>query len=302
MIKTAMLCAASLATAISLAAGASAQSWTRSAPATAAPFAPGIVARADTEESMITFSPDGSEAFWGVSEAWFPMSRVSEIWTARYRNGKWGGRQRVSFATGYSDGDPFVSYDGRQIYFVSVRPVGGPRKDFEMFVVDRTATGYGQPRHVGQTVSSPEDELFPSVAGDGTLYFASERSGTWGIYRARRAADGKYGAPELLPAPVNVPKVWSFNPYISRDGRTLVFTSLNRPGGLGQGDIWHAKLGPSGEVISVRNLGPTVNSPNDDFHPTLSPDGRALFFMRRDHGSKKPNADAFWVRTTGLGL
>ena len=91
-------------------------------------------------------------------------------------------------------------------------------------------------------------------------------------------------------------------PYISRDGRTLLFTSLNRPGGHGLGDIWHASLGSSGEVISVKNLGPSVNSASDDFHPTLSPDGRPLFYMRRDHGSKTPNADAYWIRTNGLGL
>ena len=302
MTRGVLLCAASLAAAFAGSAAASAQSWTQAAPAEAARFAPGIVARADTEESMITVSPDGSELFWGVSEMWFPMSRVSEIWTARYRKGKWGGRRRVAFATGYSDGDPFISYDGKQIFFASLRPVGGPRKDFELFVVDRTATGYGAPRHVGRTVSSPGDELYPSVAGDGTLYFGSERSGQWGIYRARKNADGKYGEPELLPAPVNIPGVWSFNPFISRDGRTLLFTSLNRPGGLGIGDIWHASLGASGEVISVKNLGPLVNSASDDFHPTLSPDGKALFFMRRDHGSKTPNADAMWIRTTELGL
>jgi Tol biopolymer transport system component len=302
MLKVSLVQAAWFAAALCASQIAYAKNWTEAAPAEATRFAPGVVARADTEESMITVSPNGREIFWGVSEMWFPMSRVSEIWTARYRNGKWTRRQRVSFSTGYSDGDPFISYDGRQIFFASLRPVGGPRKDFELFVVDRTATGYGSPRHVGRTVSSPQDELYPSVAADGTLYFGSERSGVWGIYRARKNPDGKYGEPELLPAPVNVTGSWSFNPFISRDGRTLLFTSLNRPGGLGQGDIWHAALGASGEVISVKNLGPLVNSANDDFHPTLSPDGRALFFMRRDHGSKTPNADAFWISTAKLGL
>ena len=301
MFKAALLCAAAIAAAVPIGA-ASAQPWTRDAPATAQPFAPGIVARPDSEESMVTFSPDGAEAFWGVSEMWFPMSRVSEIWTARYQDGQWSGRQRVSFATGYSDGDPFVSHDGSRIYFASLRPVGGPRKDFELFVVDRTAAGYGPVRSLGKNTSSPGDELYPSVAADGTLYFGSERDGPWGIYRARQGADGKYGAPERLPAPVNLPEVWSFNPYISRDGRSLLFTSLNRPGGLGLGDIWHASLGPAGEVLSVRNLGPLVNSAADDFHPTLSPDGKALFFIRRDHGSKTPNAEALWIRITELGL
>jgi Tol biopolymer transport system component len=281
---------------------ASAQQWTKAAPAQASRFAPGIVARPDTEESMVTVSPDGSEIFWGVSEMWFPMSRVSEIWTAKYRNGRWRGRQRVSFASGYSDGDPYITYDGRQMFFASIRPVGAPRKDFELFVIDRTPSGYGPARALPRTVNSPQDDLYPSVTADGTLYFGSERSGEWKIYRARRNADGSYGTAELLPAPLNIPGVWSFNPYISRDGRSMLFTSLNRPGGLGLGDIWHATLSASGEILGVRNLGPLVNSAADDFHPTLSPDGKALIFMRRDHGSKTPNADALWIRTSGLGL
>jgi hypothetical protein len=86
--------------------------WTASAPAQAERFQPRVVARADTEESEITLSPDGSELFWGVSRQWFPMSRMSEIWTARRQGSGWAA-QRAPFSIGYSDGDPFVAYDGR---------------------------------------------------------------------------------------------------------------------------------------------------------------------------------------------
>jgi Tol biopolymer transport system component len=260
-----------------------------------------VVARADTEESMLSVSPDGSQIFWGVSEVWFPMSRVSQIWTARRTARGWGPGRRASFSFGYSDGDPFVSPDGRRIYFVSARPVRGPRRDFDIYVVERNGAGYGPARNLGPAINSAEDELYPSVAADGTIYFASERSGTWKIYRARLQADGSYAEPELLPAPVNTQGNWNFNPFISADGRTLLFTSLNRPGDLGKGDIWVARLGPRGEVTGARNIGPLVNSGEDEFHPTLSPDGRALFFIRRTT-EQGATADIYWVRTDGLGL
>jgi Tol biopolymer transport system component len=273
--------------------------WTASAPAVAARFQPGIVARADTEESMLTVSPDGSEIFWGVSREWFPMSRVSEIWTAR-RTGKGWKASRAAFSTGYSDGDPFVSHDGKQIFFVSFRPVGPPRKDFDIYVVDRTPGGFGKARNLGAAVNSPEDELYPSVAGDGTIYFASDRSGTWKTYRARRAADGTYPSAELLAETVNATGSWNFNPFISKDGRTLIFTS-QRKEGKGKGDIWVAKMGPSGEFQQARNLGPRVNTAEEEFHATLSPDGRALFFVRRT-SPPGGNADLYWISTAGLGL
>ncbi|HYD12151.1 MAG TPA: hypothetical protein VEC11_04835 [Allosphingosinicella sp.] len=278
-----------------------AQPWTASAPARPEKFAPEVVARGDTEESMLSVSPDGSQLFWGVSRVWFPMSRVSEIWTARRTVNGWEGRERASFSFGYSDGDPFVSPDGRRIYFVSVRPVRGPRRDFDLYVVERTATGFGPARNLGTNVNSPEDELYPSVAADGTVYFASDRSGTWKIYRARPQADGSYGAPEPLPAPVNAEGNWNFNPFVSADHRTLLYTSLNRAGDRGRGDIWMARLDADGAVTIARNLGPLVNSAQDEFHPTLSPDGRALFFIRRT-GEPGATADVYWVRTDGLGL
>jgi Tol biopolymer transport system component len=276
------------------------QEWTASAPARPEKFEPTVVARADTEESMLSVSPDGSQIFWGVSEVWFPMSRVSEIWTARRTAAGWEARERASFSFGYSDGDPFVSPDGRRVYFVSVRPVRGPRRDFDLYFVERTESGFGPARNLA-ALNSPEDELYPSVATDGTIYFASERSGTWTIYRARLQAEGNYGAPEALPAPVNSEGNWNFNPFISADGRTLVFTSLNRAGDAGKGDIWVARLDAAGEVTSARNIGPVVNTAEDEFHPTLSPDGRALFFIRRT-GEPDATADVYWVSTEGLGL
>ena len=292
---------AALALAISVSAqtARTSSAWTSSAPAVAAKFQPGAITRVDVEESMMTLSPSGSEIFWGVSREWFPLSRVSEIWTAQRDGAKWRA-QRAGFSTGYSDGDPFVSYDGTQILFVSVRPVGRPRKDFDIYVVDRVATGFGQPRNLGGAVNSPEDELFPSMARDGTLYFASERSGTWKIYRARPAADRTYPVAEPLPVAINPEGSWNFNPFISEDGATLIFTS-QRKGGAGRGDIWVAKANKSGEFESANALGLTVNTAEDEFHATLSPDKRAIFFVRRP---SKPGgkADLYWVSTAGLRL
>ena len=36
-----------------------------------------------------------------------------------------------------------------------------------------------------------------------------------------------------------------------------------------------------GEWTAARNLGPTVNTASDEYHPTLSRNGRELYFVRR---------------------
>jgi len=73
-------------------------------------------------------------------------------------------------------------------------------------------------------------------------------------------------------------------PYLSPDGRSL-FMASNRPGGLGGIDIWVAtrptSTGPWGQPV---NVGTPVNSAQNDFCPTLGPDGRTFFFVSNRPG------------------
>jgi Tol biopolymer transport system component len=73
-------------------------------------------------------------------------------------------------------------------------------------------------------------------------------------------------------------------PYISPDGKTL-FMASNRPGGEGGIDIWYstrtAANGPWGQPV---NAGAPVNSAQNDFCPTLGPDGHTFFFVSNRPG------------------
>lgn len=275
--------------------------WTSAAPARAEPFLPGIVSGSTTEESMVTVSPDGDTLFWGASRLWFPVTRVAEVRTSRYADGRWSAAVTAPFSRGFSDSDPFPARDGSGIFLSSMRPVDGPpRRDFDIWFVPKSGDSYGRATNLGRTINSDDDDLYPSVAADGTLYFASNRSGLWRIYRAAKGADGRYLAAQMLPEPVNLPGIWSFNPFISADGRTLVFTSLNRPGGFGKGDLWVARQGVAGVFETPVNLGPQVNTPEEDYHPTLTSDQRALLFIRRDTSSADGNAEAMWIATMAV--
>lgn len=139
-------------------------------------------------------------------------------------------------------------------------------------------------------INTDLDELYPSLDADGNLYFASGPpapgpDARWDIHRARY--DGKsVGVRERLDVvnattgfdSENPVANWDFNPEISADGRMLIFTSL-RGGGHGFGDLYVSHLTADGWT-EPRNLGPVVNTAHDEFHPTLSPDGRTLYFAR----------------------
>jgi hypothetical protein len=73
-------------------------------------------------------------------------------------------------------------------------------------------------------------------------------------------------------------------PYISPDGKTL-FLASNRPGGQGGIDIWYTtRATADGAWGQPVNAGMPVNSAQNDFCPTLGPDGQTFFFVSNRPG------------------
>lgn len=94
-------------------------------------------------------------------------------------------------------------------------------------------------------------------------------------------AGGVWSAP--VPVSFNGPAN-DFDPSFSPDGKRVYFFS-NRPGGAGGDDLYEVAYDPVTRVYGVpRNLGPRVNTPGDEWAPSLSPDGKALLFSSNRHG------------------
>ena len=258
-------------------------------------FSPGVISNAQ-EQWRLTFSLDARTVYFAQSAKFFPFSRQATIYESHLEQGTWSTPVVATFSGTYSDIDPFISPDGKRLYFSSIRPIDGVMpKDIDLWMVERTADGWGDPIHLGPEVNSAGDELYPSASADGTLYFASgplfpQAGQHYDIYRAKRSGSG-FSAREALSLAVNtVPSAtdpgpqaaWEFNPEITFDGKTLVFTSL-RPGGFGYGDLYVSHL-VNDEWTPAQNLGPTVNTAADEFHPTLTRGFTELFFVRRIPG------------------
>ena len=92
-----------------------------------------------------------------------------------------------------------------------------------------------------------------------------------------------WSAPRNLGPVVNS----AFNeehPSLSRDNLSLYFVS-DRPGGLGRRDIWVSRRpNPKAAWGPPVNLGPNINSARDERSPTLSDDGRRLYFSSLGRG------------------
>ncbi|WP_242691341.1 TolB family protein [Lysobacter enzymogenes] len=162
----------------------------------------------------------------------------------------------------------------------------------------------------------------PAFAGDGveadpwftpdgrTLYFISSRSPDGApppagakrkdldLWRVERDAHGQWGRPQRLPEPVNSPGAEWF-PRLAADG-WLYFGSTGRPGGLGKTDLWRARQGGDG-AWTVENLGPNLNTPDDEYEPLVSADGKRMVLMAADGLYQSLRGAHGWSKRTKLG-
>ncbi len=131
-----------------------------------------------------------------------------------------------------------------------------------------------------QSAMRPEmGDQTPFFCNDSTLLFASRRdSGLGGLdLYLSKFRGGTWTKPQNLGATVNS-GYDETAPFLSRDGRTLYFSSngLNSIGGF---DVFKSVFDDATQTWSAPvNLGSPVNSPGDDTGFRLSADGKTAFF------------------------
>jgi Tol biopolymer transport system component len=240
-------------------------------------FGEGVVSTG-AYESHPAFTPDGRTLYFVKST---PEFTDWTIFVTEYAGGRWSAPKVAPFSGKHRDADPFLSADGRHLYFISDRPIDGkPKEDMDIWVMDRTKDGdWGEPRNLGPPVNTTASEWFPTLAANGTLYFGSGRPGGHGktdLYRARRK-DGRFAQPENLGPSVNS-AADEFEGCVDPDESFLVFMAAGRPDGLGGGDLYISYQQKDGNWTPAKSLGPKVNGVGLEISPYLSPDGKYFFF------------------------
>lgn len=128
-----------------------------------------------------------------------------------------------------------------------------------------------------------------SMADDGKtlLLYMSQKEGSFDneIYVSFLQDDGSWSEPRSLGRKINLAKYNQLTPYLASDNVTLYFSS-NRPGGVGDNDIWKAKrLDDSWQKWSDPvNLGTPINTPGWDAFFTLDAGGEYAYMTTDDGG------------------
>lgn len=264
-------------------------------------FAPGIISLADRLEDHVAFSPDGNECFFVVWGANFSRARI--YWT-RCIDRVWTPAVEAPFSAGRYAAGPHFSADGNRLYY---NASGGGAEPSHIWMVQRTPTGWGEPRPLPPPVNSSAREFSYSETTDGTAYFTSSRPGGLGaanrndLWRAR-PAPGRTAEAENLGATVNSTAA-DFDPCVARDGSYLIFTS-ERPGKTGASDLYVSFRDGTGAwtaPVDLNDYCPGINVPGcAAVGPSLSPDGRFLFFTRYARTAAGETEDVYWVENPVL--
>lgn len=143
----------------------------------------------------------------------------------------------------YSYAHPTFSKDGKTLYFTANIRGGksttkGGSDIFKVNVLDNNI--FSEPINLGSKVNSYGREMFPFMAQDNTLYFASNRSGGYGgfdIYKSKMNADNTFEKAIKLPKPINSPKD-DFSLIINYENTSGYFSS-KRIKGKGDDDIYY---------------------------------------------------------------
>ncbi|MBK0402705.1 OmpA family protein [Adhaeribacter sp. BT258] len=145
-----------------------------------------------------------------------------------------------------------------------------------------------KPRRLGTHINQFTYQYFPNVTADQRYFLYTGRgAGTEAdenLYISERTPEGEWSNPASVSPLINTVHNEGAG-TISGDGKTLVFTSCDRPDSQGDCDLY-ISVKQGNQWSKPRNLGHIVNSSSWDSQPALSADGRILYFASlRKNGS-----------------
>jgi Tol biopolymer transport system component len=241
-----------------------------------------------SKDEHATFTPDGQTmVIASTREGGFG---AYDLYFSRFEKGEWTKAELLPLPinTQKDDFDPFITPDGKKLFFASNRDNSDKYWDCDIYVSSWSGEGWTAPELYDPVFITPDKpDWGATVTRDfKTFIFSSGRDldkpHSVQIFQSKRQ-EKEWLPPCLLPFPVNAGE-WEATPYITPDGKSLYLNSIRGGSDKEDVDIWRFEL-KGGKWTNPRLMDGPFLSDNHDYDPCLSPDGKKFYFTSdRDGG------------------
>ncbi len=239
---------------------------------TAEVFAPGVV---NTKENREVEGMSGADmnTFYFIKRPVGEESKHNVLVSFEYKNKEWN--ESVVFK---GESEPSISPDGKTIYF---------SKNY----IERTSEGWSELKSLAPPFNDIEIMRL-SASSSSTYYFDTFTPDLDAPIRYSRFIDDKYEQPKSLGHQFEIGK-YNAHPFIAPDESYIIWDSI-REDGFGESDLYISFREVNGSWGPAINMGDRINTNNKENYPSVSSDGRYLFFDRRA-AENSDNVDIYWV-------
>jgi outer membrane protein OmpA-like peptidoglycan-associated protein len=149
------------------------------------------------------------------------------------------------------------------------------------------------PQNLGPNVNTPYDDYWPSLTADESIlvttiliprtretYIPGGGNSHEDLFESLKDKNGEWTPTQNMGPVLNSAENEGAQ-CISSDGKMCIFTACNRPDGFGSCDLY-ISYRRGRNWLKPQNLGPQVNTGNWESSPSLSADGKYLYYASSD--------------------
>ncbi|HHE65300.1 MAG TPA: hypothetical protein ENL09_04685 [Bacteroidetes bacterium] len=253
-------------------------------------FAPGMVSDSTwAEHCQIAISPKGDEIYWSAWSGKYKSAdgsrNTEQIFYFKYKNGIWTKPQLAEFTKNNPhglNGGPVFSPDGNRLFFYQVK---SPwiTSDMNTYYVEKIDGKWSNdPVDVGEPYKTEDQDYSPIFSKNGNAY-----KNLFGKISKYSYNNGNFTIKDSISLAKGFQPLWNF--YISPEEDYVIFAAMHESG-FGDVDLYVSFKTEEADWGYPINLGDEVNTELRERFPTVSPDGKYLFFIRHTE-----TQDFFWV-------
>jgi outer membrane protein OmpA-like peptidoglycan-associated protein len=191
-----------------------------------------------------------------------------------------------SLNTQYTEYNPVVSADESVLAFTALRPNTGRTRSGDKFIEEiyvsyNKSGNWSEPKVV--PIASEYNVGTAGISADGQkmIVFMGGATDPGNLFQVTKSGD-VWSKPSILATSINSSGLESTS-SLTPDGKVIYFAS-DRQGGKGGLDIWKIEL-KNGKWSLPINLGPEINTKDNEDAPFIHPDQKTLFFTSDGHST-----------------